>query len=955
VWTAESGGVVELRVLGSVEIRAGDRSVQPGRPQQRLVLAALAVDAGRPVPVETLVDRVWDEAPPGARRTLHVLVTGVRRALEQVDTAGEPALVLRQGGGYTLHLAPDRVDVLRYRRLAAQARQPHCPDDKRLELLHEAMDLWRGTPLSGLPGRWAARTRAAWSQEHLDTVVAWARAELQAGDPGAVLGPLGELAGEQPLAESVAEVLMRALSATGRPAEALLLYATVQQRLADELGAYTGPALQAAHREILRDRPAAIPAAARPDTRTPTPAPPVPRQLPAGVAYFAGRTGELAALTDLLGGRAGAGGTVVISAIGGTAGVGKTALAVHWAHRIADRYPDGQLYVNLHGFDAGGPALDPAEALRRFLDALGVPPQRIPAELEAQAPLYRSAMAGRRMLVVLDNARDAAQVRPLLPGAPGCLVLVTSRDPLAGLVATEGADPLPLDLLRTEEAHELLTRRLGARRVRAEPAAVHDIIARCARLPLALAIVAARAASTADLPLATLAGQLRHSHQRLDTLSTGEAATDVRAVFSWSYRALTPAAARLFRLLGLHPGPDVSAPAAASLAGIPPDAVRPLLAELTGAGMLVEHAAGRYTSHDLLRAYAADLAHTTDPDEQRRAATGRILDHYLHTAYVADRLLDPTSDLHPLGPPRPGVTPEHVTDHQHALDWFTAEHRVLLVAVDHAAEHGFEVHTDQLTWALWTFLDRRGHWHDQVAAGRAAVAAAGRLADPAAAARAHRAVANAYTQQGRYDDADTELRHALDLATRSGDRAGQARTHRRLAYLWERRGHPARALDHVQQALRLYRAAGHRSGQAGALGGVGWYHALAGDYERAITYCRRALALHQQLGDGAGAAGTWDSLGYAHHHLGRHAEARDCYQRALTLFRDLGDRYLEADTLVHLGDSHHASGHPGAARDAWQLARTILDDLHHPDADRVHARLTGLAALDPHRPARSAR
>jgi len=668
----------------------------------------------------------------------------------------------------------------------------------------------------------------------------------------------------------------------------------------------------------------------------------VPRQLPAAVAHFAGRADELATLTGLLPRRAETTGTVVISAIGGTAGVGKTALAVYWAHRVADRFPDGQLYVDLRGFSPGGQVVAPGEAVRRFLDALDVSPEKIPVDLDAQAALYRSLLAGRRMLVVLDNARDSAQVRPLLPGAATCLVLVTSRNQLTGLVAADGAHPVDLDLLSVGEAQELLARRLGAQRVAAEPEAVEEIVTRCARLPLALALVAARAAARPRVELHVLAGELADARQRWQTLTGDDPHTDVRAVFSWSYQALTPAAARLFRLLGLHPGPNTSVPAATSLVGLAPDAVPTLLAELTRASLLIEPTAGRYTFHDLLRHYAAQLAHSIDTDEQRHAATDRILDHYLHTAYSAERLLNPARAPVPLAPLRAGVTPQQLSDHIQALGWLTAERPVLLAAVAHAAATGFDTHTWQLAWTLTTFLDRRGHWHDQVAVGEAAVAAAQRLADPTTQAQTHDSLAVTYTRLSRLDDAHTQLRYALDLATQTNNQNQQAHTHRSLAYLWDRRGHPAQALDHARQALHLYQATGHQAGQAYTLNTVGWYHTLLGEHQQALTYCQQALTLHQQRADRFGQAATWDSLGYVHHHLGQHTQAVTCYQHALTLYRDVGDRYYEADTLSHVGDAHHATGEPEAARDAWQQALTILDDLDHPDAAHVRAKLAGL-------------
>jgi tetratricopeptide (TPR) repeat protein len=413
-------------------------------------------------------------------------------------------------------------------------------------------------------------------------------------------------------------------------------------------------------------------------------------------------------------------------------------------------------------------------------------------------------------------------------------------------------------------------------------------------------------------------------------------------VFSWSYQALTPDAARLFRLLGLHPGPDIAAVAAASLAGLSASTIRPVLAELTQASLLVEHVSGRYAFHDLLRTYASDLAQRIDTDQQRHSATHRILDHYLHTAYIANGLLNPGRDPILLAPPVPGVIAQHPTDYQQALDWFTMERAALLAAVDHGAATGFDTHTWQLAWTLALFLERRGHWHDQAAVGRVAVAAAHRLADPTAQARAHRTLAHAYTLLDRLDDAHTQLGRALGLATQTGDRTVQAHTHASLGYLWGRRGIYPQALDHARQALTLYQAAGHQHGQAYALNQVGWYHARLGDHQQALTACQQALILFEDLGDRVGQANTWDSLGYAHHHLGHHAHARTCYQHALTLFRDVGDRYYEADTLTRLGDIHHAAGNPQAAREAWQQALTILEDLDHPDAERVRGKLAGL-------------
>jgi tetratricopeptide (TPR) repeat protein len=677
------------------------------------------------------------------------------------------------------------------------------------------------------------------------------------------------------------------------------------------------------------DGPTAV-SAGRPDRS-------VPRQLPAAMAHFAGRATQLAALTELVRHDPD---TTVIAAISGTAGVGKTTLAVHWAHRVAGHFPDGQLYVNLRGFDPDGSAVTPAGAVRRFLVALGVAPDRVPVGPDEQAALYRSELAGRRMLVVLDNARDADHVRLLLPGSPGCLVLVTSRNQLSSLVTVEGAHPVTVDLPSPAEAREMLARRLGERRVAAEPQAVDQIVTRCARLPLALAVVAARAAAGPGFPLDALADQLDAT---LDGLVGGDVVSDVRAVFSWSYDALGPDAARLFRLLGLHPGPDVSTAAAAALAGLPHATARSLLAELAAGHLVMEHAPGRYTFHDLLRSYAVERAGEHEPEPERLAATRRVLDHYLHTAHAAAMLLDPHRE--PIEPavPHPGTSPQPLTDYPRALRWFTAEHQVLLAAVRHADAVGLDTLTWQLAWTLVDFLDRRGHWHDHIASGEVAVGAARRTGDPAVLARAHRLLARGHTRLRRFEDSDTHLRHALELHRAAGDPIGQAHTHLNLAFAREQQDRHADALHHAGEALVLYQGAGHEPGQASALSALATYHALCGDHPQALRHGEQALALHQKLDYAYGQAAAWDSLGHAHHHLGHHARAIDCYRHTLDLVRGLGDRFDEAGTLVHIGDLHHAAGDPAQADAAWRQALAILDELDHPQAAHVRARLTAPA------------
>jgi DNA-binding SARP family transcriptional activator/Flp pilus assembly protein TadD len=932
---------MELRLFGQVELLAGGQPLDVGPPRQQAVLAALVVDAGRPVAIETLIDRVWDDSPPvEARNVLYSHLSRIRQLLRRAAglAGGTAPRIERRHAGYVLDIDPDLVDLHRFRRLVEQGRNPQRDDAARAAALTEALGLWRGAPLAALPGEWATQVRSGWYRWRLDAAVQWAQLELRLGHPAAVITVLPDLVAEYPLAEPLEGLLMRALHAAGRGAEAIDRYTAIRKRLADGLGTDPGSELRALHQAILRDElPSPPPDHMVATARKTAP----PAQLPPDPYGFTGRDDEL---RQLDGRRTAAGDRstgVVIFSVSGTAGVGKTALAVHWAHQVRADFPDGQLYVNLRGFEPTGSPVTPAEAVRGFLDAFEVPPERTPASFAAQVGLYRSLLADRRVLLVLDNARDAEQVRPLLPGAPGCLVVVTSRNQLSGLTAADGAHPLMLDLLDAAEARDLLARRLGARRVAAEPDAVDEIIARCARLPLALAIVAARAAAHPRFGLAALAGELRTARGGLDAFAGADLATDARAVFSWSYRQLSPAAARLFRLLGLHPGPDVAAPAAASMAGVPAERVRPMLAELARAHLVAEHNPGRYTFHDLLRAYATELAHTHDADNERRAALHRLLDHYVHTAYRADRLLNPhREDPTTLAPAPPGVGPERLAAQGDALAWFDAEHPVLLTVLRQIA--GFDAHVWQLAWTLTRFLAYQGHWHDSVDVLTAALDAARRRADKPGQAFAHRFLGCAYIRLGRYEDADANLRQALDLYRGVGDSSGEAHAHRHYAWMLERRGRHREALPHAQRAVDQFRIAGNRAGQARALNAIGWFHALLRDYRAALRHCQQALDLQEELGDRFGQAETWDSLGYAHLHLGRHEEAVTCYRTAFELYREFDDHYNEADTSNSLGDAQHAAGNLDSARAAWQHALGILDRLGHPEADEVRVKLKEL-------------
>jgi DNA-binding SARP family transcriptional activator/Flp pilus assembly protein TadD len=913
---------MEFRILGELEVRAGDRALDLGGLRQRRVLAALLLSPNRVVPLWRLVAAVWDnDPPPSAERLVRNRVAELRGVLTR-----EGGFIDTEGDGYRLRIGPGELDAAVFEELARQGR---TAGDARL--LRDALARWRGPVLAGLGGAVLSRDAARLEEQRLAVLEECLELELAAGGPDRLVDELAAAVAQHPLRERLVGLWMTALYRCGRRTEALAAYRALADRLADDLGIDPSRELRRLREGVLRQEPVLSMLAER-QTEPAV----VPAQLPRDLPRFTGRVGDLAQLDALLSdGQAGR--AVVISAIAGTAGVGKTALAVHWAHRIRDKFPDGQLYVNLRGFDPAGSVKAPGEALRGFLDALRVPTRRIPTDLAAQAELYRGLLAGKRMLVVLDNARDTDQVRPLLPGTSDCLVLITSRNRLPGLT-DGGAHQIILDVLDPAEAEQLLASRLGADRVAADPEAAREIIARCARLPLALAIVAA---AHEQVPLAALAGELRRAHGTLGPFAGDDPRTDVRGVFSWSYRALSPAAARLFRLLGRHPGPDLTVPAAASLAGFPEAETHPLLAELTRANLITEHRPGRYTLHDLLRAYAGELTVAVDTETDRRAALRRALDHYLHTAYPGVMLLDPQRQPVDLTAAAVGVAPEQIADHRQALAWFTAEHAVLMAAVATAAANGFDDQTWQLAWTLGTFLDRQGHWDDLATTGHAALAATRRLGDRHGQARAHRGLAAAEDQLGREDAAIQHYREALELYRELGDAGAQADTYFGLGLVAATHGRYRDALGHAEQALDLYRAAGNQTGLARVLNAVGWTHAQLGDHEHALERCAEALTLLQQLGDRRGQADTWESLGSAHEGLGHHHEAAACYRRAVELFQEVGDRSFTARTLVHLGDVHHAAGEPDAAREQWEWALRILDELGQAgaEADAVRAKL----------------
>ena len=666
---------------------------------------------------------------------------------------------------------------------------------------------------------------------------------------------------------------------------------------------------------------------------------PVPRQLPAAPAQFVGRATELNRLDERVGLAGSPGGEAVVRLIVGLPGIGKSALATVWAHRAAQHFPGGQLYVNLKGFSPAARPVTPEQAICGFLQALGVPSAELPESLDDQAALYRSILAGQRVLVPLDNARDAGQVHALLPGSSGCAVLVTSRARLDGLVAAVGARVLTLDVMSQAESRELIARRLGVSRVEAEPKAAAELARLCGGLPLGLTIAAARAAARPGFRLAALSAELGSGQARLDALETADTASSVREVFSWSYQQLSGPAARMFRLLSLPPGPDISVAAAASLGGLAQREAHRSLTELTGAHLITEHQPGRFTAHDLLRAYAAEQATAAEEEAEREAAVRRLDDHYLHTAVAADKRLCASRDALNLGPPQPGTAPERLATHPDALRWFSAEHHVLLTIADAAAAAGRDKSAWQLSSALTDYLNREGHWHDLADLGRTALAAAERSGDSEGQAHGHSSLGIACMRAGRYDAARSHLLRALELFGEAGATAWQARCRLTVGALFDLQGRHAEARAQAEQSLGLFRDLGHRAGVAHALENLAWHLALLGAYPAAGALCREAIGLQRELGNPLGEACAWDTLGYVQHKLGEDAAALARYQRALDLLEEVRDRSAHATVLAHLGDAYRSTGEQVMARAAWQQALDIFDELHDLGADEVRSRL----------------
>jgi DNA-binding SARP family transcriptional activator/Flp pilus assembly protein TadD len=864
---------MEFLMLGPVEIRRdGQASALSGR-LQRVLFGVLLARANQPVPVDALIDVLWGERPdPRAGQKLQLHVHRLRGVLGADRLSFDPA-------GYLLRVLPGELDAERFESLVDEALEIADREPQRVvEILRKALSLWRGAPFGGLDipvlDDWAHRL----AQRRLVAIEALYQAELACGLNAAIIAELTDLVREHPLRERLHALLMTALYRAGRRSDALEVYRRARETLLEELGLEPGVELRELQQRILTGDPAESE-----DT--------APAQLPVDVRGFVGRDAELAELDGLLSTDA----PVVISAVAGTAGVGKTALAVRWAHRVRDRFPDGQLYVDLRGYGPDQPVL-PDDALAGFLRALGLDGAAIPQDLAERAARFRTLVARRRMLIVLDNARTVEQVRPLLPGGSSCVALVTSRDSLAGLVAREGAHRVDLDRLPAGDARGLLRVLLGDR-VDAEPTAIDVLVERCARLPLALRITAELIRSQPARSIADLTDELADQQGALDLFDLdGDPRTAVRAVFSWSYRQLDGTVARVFRLLGLHPGHDLDAYAVAALAGAELRGARRALEVLLRAHLVDRTPGGRYQPHDLLRAYAAELSTSTDTDGERRAALRRLLDYYLYTASVAMDLIAPHDLPRPKAPASECEVPMF-SAYDDAFRWLDAERANLLEVTQHG-EPAFVIHMSE---TVWRYFDTGGYYGDAVTLHSRALEAARAEGDLFAEANVRHQLAVAMNRVGNNHEVIDHLEWARIAYEQTEDLARQTTTLSFLGVVYRKKGELVEAERRFEQALALAIRSGSWKLRAMVMLNRARNLESLGRIEESLRHHADAVAQCQGKGDTHVEANAVTGLAKACLRNRRDDEALDHARKGLQLTRAAGYRSMEADNLRILG------------------------------------------------------
>jgi len=905
---------LRIQVLGPMRAWHDEQLIALGPPGQRSVLGLLVLAGGQPVTQAALIDAIWGAAPPAT--AVNVIQTHVKRLRRVLEPGRAPRsrseLLPSAGDGYRLGVSPDQVDLLRFRRLVRSAA-----GGQAVEPLLEALALWQGPPFADLPLLAQHPKAMSIVEEHRTALTRFAEAMLAAGAPDRAVAALEEVVAAQPLDEAGQARLIRAYRAAGRRAQAFTAFHALRRRLADELGVGPGPELSTAYQQLLEDNP--------PETGTGPVAGAVgrsvPAELPADVSGFTGRVRELDELDRLTAAVDDAAGssTVVISAVSGTAGVGKTALAIRWAHRARDRFPDGQLYIDLRGYDPEQP-MSAGDVLARFLRSLGLPGEQVPVSVDERAARYRSMLDGRRVLILLDNAASVDQIRPLLPGSAASVVLVTSRDSLPGLVVRDGARRLELDILRRDDALELLRRLLGAA-VTADHDACAALLAHCARLPLALRIAAELVHRRTPTTLAAVVGELADHRRRLDLLSTdGDPHSNIGAVFSWSYRHLPDDAARTFRLLGLHPGADLDGYAASALAGADERRVRADLELLTSRHLVQRSGPDRYAMHDLLRAYARDLAaRAGDAD-----LPGRLQELYLHTAATAIDILYPAERNR-----RPQVAPPAqpgppLPDAAAALAWLDTERANLVATTVHAAAHGQPGYPVRLTVILLRYLESGGHYADAITMHEHALRAAREMGDPHGEARLRTNLGVMHVQQGRYGEAVTELTLAIELAHRAGDSVVEARALGNLGHVYQWQGRYAEAAERLREAIALCHRSGDEASEARGRGNLGQVYLRQGQYAEAARNLRASIEICRRTGDPVGEAYGLVYLGHVESSLGRYDRAGEHHQRALAVFRSTTESAGEAYALDALGGVDLVRGESDRAQDRLREALALF-------------------------------
>jgi DNA-binding SARP family transcriptional activator len=903
-------------VLGPLWIRDGDRRTPVAARRDRVVLAVQLLNANQVVSSDQLVDALWGEQPPStARAQVHSCVSRLRRLLPDGVLHTDPA-------GYLLRVGPDELDAFVFETTVARARAD-AADGRPAEAsagFRAGLALWRGEAFAGVDSPVVRDAAIRWEEQRTRVWEECLEVELGLGRDTELIAELAVLVHRHPTRERLRGQLMLALYRAGRQADALIAYRAAREELAETLGVEPGPELVELHRRILQQDSALGGTGGAP---APSPVEPA-RCLPRDIADFIGRDELLARLvaavpdaTEV------AGAPSVIHAIDGMPGVGKTALAVHLAHLVADRYPDAQLYVDLHGHSEQAPA-EPAAALDTLLRQLGVAGERIPEGLEPRIARWRSELAGRRVLLLLDNAATSEQVGALLPGGPGCLTLVTSRARLAGL---DGVRPVSLEVLTAGEAVALQHRIVGERIVEA-PEAAAEVARQCGYLALAIRLAAARLAHRPAWSVQDLVGRLGAARPALhEIVAEGRS---VSAAFALSYRQLGAAEARLLRLLGLHPGTDFDARAVAALADLDVPEAAAVLERLVDAHLLQEPAAGRYRMHDLLREYARGMAEADEPVAAREAAVHRLLDYYLYSAIA----MSPPLETYPFDyrltapPPRQAMPGDlsGTLDTQTALAWFDAERANMIAAIRLAAELRSDCHVWRLTRSLWRFLFRRGHNDDLISTHLLALRVAQRGGDQYAVAVTRNYLASGYFRQGRYQEAHDQLRAELAYMQETGDRSGEANAFYLMGIVSERLCRYPEALEYLHRSARSRQQEGNELGMALAYSTIGVIHLALGRYPQALAYNARTLEIVQRQGQSFTEGIAYGHIGAAQLRMGRLADAERNLLRAIDLKHQANNQVGEAEVVNDLAVLHRTQGNLEAALACHRLALRQMCD-----------------------------